>query len=283
MTERKRPTARRTLSCLPCRQHKLRCDRGIPCESCVRYRREDQCRRHPAPSTSLRVQFPVSAQTELPPAIAPAPTTTRLADSIAASPKGLPDSDSSRTLAAIQVARVREVWQPSSPLQSPVLLPTNAMGSAFPPSQVPRDPGNPKLFWKLQLTALLPSQNQCDILLGYFYENVNWIYQTIHVPSFRREYASLWTGTVDDADLIWLSLLFTILSTSALLFPSESVEIAGYDLPTLRNLAHVWHAASRQGLHAGQFESKPGLIQLQTFLTTQTYWLATKNIEAMNS
>jgi hypothetical protein len=88
---------------------------------------------------------------------------------------------------------------------------------------------------------------------------------------------------MDDVDLIWLSLLFTILSISALLFPSESVEIMGYDNSTIRNLAQVWHSASRQALHAGEFESKPGLTQIQTFLTTQTYWLATKNTEAMNS
>lgn len=293
MTQRKRPSARRTLSCLPCRQHKLRCDRGMPCQSCIRYRREDQCRRNPAPSTFLRVECPAPQTGLLPPVIAPAPTTPLADGSTVASPQGQSEteqsrssSDSSGTLAAMQVARVRESWQqqPFSPFHGPVLLPTDAVGgSAFPAPQVAHDPNQLKLFWKLQLTAILPSQNQCDLLLSYFYENVNWIYQTVHVPSFRRVYASLWTGTVDEVDLIWLSLLFTMISTSALLFPSEAVEIVGYDVPTIRNLAHVWHSASRQALHSGQFESKPGLTQLQTFLTTQTYWLATKNIEAMNS
>ncbi|OBU01479.1 hypothetical protein VE01_00380 [Pseudogymnoascus verrucosus] len=39
----------RALSCLPCREHKLKCDRQVPCKSCVRSNRVDHCRKHPAP------------------------------------------------------------------------------------------------------------------------------------------------------------------------------------------------------------------------------------------
>lgn len=41
---------RTPLSCLACRQHKLRCDRRVPCGTCIRYRREAQCRENPAPT-----------------------------------------------------------------------------------------------------------------------------------------------------------------------------------------------------------------------------------------
>ena len=40
---------RQPLSCLPCRRHKLRCDRHLPCGTCVRYCREIECRLNPAP------------------------------------------------------------------------------------------------------------------------------------------------------------------------------------------------------------------------------------------
>src|ERR1700742_2068803 len=41
---------RQPLSCLPCRQHKLRCDRHVPCGTCSRYRRQGLCLQHPAPA-----------------------------------------------------------------------------------------------------------------------------------------------------------------------------------------------------------------------------------------
>ena len=42
-------TKRQPLSCKACRQHKLRCDRQVPCGTCVRYHREAHCRQNPAP------------------------------------------------------------------------------------------------------------------------------------------------------------------------------------------------------------------------------------------
>lgn len=138
-------------------------------------------------------------------------------------------------------------------------------------------------FWKAQLVALLPTQNQCDLLLCYYLENINWVYQAIHVPSFRNECSKFWNSNLEDVDLIWLSLLYTIISLSALYVPPDMAEAVGFKQSAIRELAHVWHNASRQALYAGGFESKPCLTQLSTFLVTQLYWLATKNAEAMNS
>ncbi|KAH6610107.1 transcription factor [Trichoderma cornu-damae] len=49
------------------------------------------------------------------------------------------------------------------------------------------------------------------------------------------------------------------------------------------DLAHVWHRASHQALMAGDFESRPCIVQLQTFSITQFYWYATNEIDALNS
>src|ERR1700753_2460016 len=49
-----RQRKRRQLSCLPCRLHKLKCDRRVPCETCVRYIRTKQCNQHPAPEARIR-------------------------------------------------------------------------------------------------------------------------------------------------------------------------------------------------------------------------------------
>ncbi|KAF7557379.1 hypothetical protein G7Z17_g738 [Cylindrodendrum hubeiense] len=53
---------RTPLSCLACRQHKLRCDRRVPCGTCIHYRREAQCHENPAPP---RRRAAASAQQEI--------------------------------------------------------------------------------------------------------------------------------------------------------------------------------------------------------------------------
>ena len=119
--------------------------------------------------------------------------------------------------------------------------------------------------------------------LNYFLEHINWIFQVVHEPSFRREYAQFWEQTMGQTNLIWTSLLFTILSVSALHVPLEAVDVVGFPRHAIRNLAHVWHMASLHALRAGDYEAKPCLVQLQTFSTTQLYWYATNQIEILNS
>lgn len=140
-----------------------------------------------------------------------------------------------------------------------------------------------KVFWKSQLVALLPSERQCENLVGYYIENIDWIFHAFHIPSFRHQYAAFWAGSLDQVDLMWVALLYTMLSTAAIMIPPGVAESMGFQYSSLANLAGVWHQASRQALHAGEFESKPCVTQLQVFLATQLYWLATKNVEALNS
>ncbi|RVX67764.1 hypothetical protein B0A52_07887 [Exophiala mesophila] len=142
---------------------------------------------------------------------------------------------------------------------------------------------NQKLQWKKFLVKLLPTRTQCDILLTYFVEHINWVFQTVHIPSFRKEYSQFWDGSVDEVNLIWLSLLFTILSISGLYIPISAIEFVGIQGDSIRKLAHLWHHGSSQALQAGNFETNPCLTQLQTFTITQLYWYATNNIEILNS
>ncbi|OBT81436.1 hypothetical protein VE02_09950 [Pseudogymnoascus sp. 03VT05] len=138
-------------------------------------------------------------------------------------------------------------------------------------------------YWRVQLLAALPTRNQCDMLVTYFLENINWVYHAIHVPSFRKEYSQLWDRDTNSVDLSWLSLLFIVISESALFISSDVAQAIGLSPMNVRNLSHIWYTSSRQALHASGFESKPQLVHLQTFLVSQIYWLATKNVETMNS
>ncbi|CAM1505879.1 Fc.00g115160.m01.CDS01 [Cosmosporella sp. VM-42] len=141
----------------------------------------------------------------------------------------------------------------------------------------------PVSYWKRYLISVLPTQTQCDLLVSYFFENINWIYQAIHAPSFRSEYAKFWATDVADIDLIWVALLYMILCLGGIFIPSQMAEAGGFEASELPLLYQRWYSACRQALHAGGHDSKPTLTQIQVFLISQLYWYSTKNVEVLNS
>ena len=290
---------RQSLSCLPCRQHKLRCDRRIPCQTCCRYGREDRCGQHPA-SLSLHSgsHFPITRRgipdktpgTSLPyengsrthlraaesniPGVATNPTRPNL----------VPDADNE----IVDNGRVALLTRASKKQERPQTGPTVSMVpqvssiTSFSPD-LSGTCFHPDSYWREQLQAALPTRNQCDMLVAYYLENINWVHHAIHIPSFRKEYSQFWDTDTSSIDLSWLSLLFIIISESALFITSDVAQAIGLSILKVRNLSHIWYTSSRQALHASGFESKPQLVHLQTFLVSQIYWLATKNVETMNS
>jgi hypothetical protein len=137
--------------------------------------------------------------------------------------------------------------------------------------------------WRQRLSGVLPPRSLCDSLVNYYLEHINWIFQTVHVPSFRRQYAELWGTDVTELDLVFMSLVFIIISISALYIPFQAVEIAGCPQEAIRDLAHVWYSSSRSALAAEESEARPCLVQLQVFSITQLYWYAVNDIETLNS
>lgn len=138
-----------------------------------------------------------------------------------------------------------------------------------------------KLEWQIYLVGSLPSRSQCDLYVSWFLQHINYTYQTIHSSSFNQQYLSFWITPVANVDLIWLSLLYVMITLSTMFIePMESTVIG---VPELRESAPSWFKLSRLALHAGEYESFPCLTQLMVFQKSQLYWYATKAIEALNS
>jgi hypothetical protein len=119
------------------------------------------------------------------------------------------------------------------------------------------DPLMEQMRWRFYLTSLLPTQSQCEVLVSYFIENVNYVYHAIHVPTFRAQCLHFWTQSASEIDLIWLSLLFIIICLASLRMPLEMCDVVGLDPANLQKMAYLWYGASRQALQAGRYESKP--------------------------
>ena len=291
---------RRTLSCLPCRLYKLKCDRVVPCQSCCRYGREDRCRLNPPPEASvaasighpatsmlsrMEIDTPASSKGHLPPTPSSvADETARTAETspfAALSVVGGPTRSEAMMIDASRGHHPSNIQGKRSTLDS--LTVASALISRSYNSLETTLLDEPALYWKRYLISTLPSQTQCDMLVSYFFENINWIYRAIHAPSFRSEYASFWASEVADVDLIWLSLLYMILCLGALFIPSQMAEATGFEASDLPMLYHRWYSAARQALNAGGYDSRPTLTQIQVFLISQIYWYSTKNVEVLNS
>lgn len=282
--KKKGPSTRRALSCLPCRRHKLKCDRHVPCHSCTRYRREDLCRKHPAPSSVLESSsfLPKPNAASMPPAH-PSPPVHISPYAETSTTSYLPPVSSSNSTTSTSATTTST----TTTTTTTTLAGTSVLSGSLPflvsAGQPPVRQAEVATFWKVQLTSFLPAQHHCDYLVQYYLDHLNWVHHPLHAPSFRAAYAAFWNTNVEDVSLLWLALLFTVLSCSAIYLPFHTARTAGLDPATIRLRAHQWHSASRQALDAGNYESRPSLIQIETFLATQLYWLATKNIEAMNS
>jgi hypothetical protein len=138
-----------------------------------------------------------------------------------------------------------------------------------------------RIEWQIYLVGSLPMRSQCDLYVSWFLQHVNYLYQTIHGSSFRQQYLAFWTTPVANTDLIWLSLLYVMISLTTMFIEPEI--FMAIDVSELRESAPHWFKLSRLALHAGEYEARPCLTQLMVFQESQLYWYATKAIETLNS
>lgn len=302
---------RRVLSCLPCREHKLKCDRRAPCEACSRHGRESRCQQHPSSAIHSLIRRPsiVASTTRnsnegqerhRSPSLGDGSHSQVITDrTILVEERASSRNSASRTapLSSLPKSGPRQTlkWQgEDSPLQmSFIPLAFDILeitkrrhlkitdiddwtGTKFSSN------GDPKEHWQVLLSGMLPKRAFCTILIEFFFGNLNWIYRSIHVPSFMDEYESFWSKEVHEIELHWLALLFSLISSSAMSLTATICTAHGVKPRDVRQSGHRWYSASRQALIAGDWEAKPSLEALQAIMNLQHYLYATKKIETLN-
>ncbi|OAA73015.1 Transcription factor [Akanthomyces lecanii RCEF 1005] len=109
--------------------------------------------------------------------------------------------------------------------------------------------------WPAPLTAVLPAKNLSDELVDSYLDTTETLYRVLHIPSFRRDYDSLWLlgpETVPDrAFLVQLKLVLAIGATTY------------DDTFSLRSSAMTWVYEARTYLSEPGTKSRLGLQSLQ--------------------
>ena len=76
----------------------------------------------------------------------------------------------------------------------------------------------------MHVLATLPTRNQGETLLEFFFEEVLWVYHIVHVPSVRKQFDKLYTTIENNEppDFGALALISTICALSAYFSSSAS-------------------------------------------------------------
>ena len=276
---------RKPESCLPCRKHKLKCNREVPCAACIRYHREEPCLLNPATQQETKNRhIDISARTGTAHRNAQTTLNRGAARSGQHNDREQLGVSGSHTLTEQFRSLVDSGSMYSPSIKLPELL-----------AEASRQ-GSRSVAWKSilsretkleacrsRLASTLPSRSQCDLLVNFYHDHINWLYQTIHVPSFRKEYSAFWDTQFNDVALDWVALLFSIISLSSLHVPLAAVTVVGIPAESIRSLAHIWHEASEYALNGGDCIARPSITQIQNFSVTQLFWYANNQLETLNS
>lgn len=250
---------RQVVSCVPCRNRKLKCDRQQPCASCVRRHDEDSCRfhagsgervdservvGHPSPLPKREMQTKLAMLENLVQGFMSQSQTTKTPRSevrsretshstMSSSGGSAGDTEQTpvggghlsrddkevRFMGATSYQAVLECIRELQGCVEDTERPARAEAPAASSQQHVHVGAKDRPFAPETSTTIqdvvneLPSKAECDGLLTFYFQQTYMVPVCIHTGQFQRAYERFWL-TPNGASLLWISLLFSLLSTS---------------------------------------------------------------------
>lgn len=213
---------RKPLSCEPCRHSKLRCDRQLPCSTCLRRGWQASCSYSPASCRRVPQRRRVLHAIERPlPQPQPQPQHQHQHQpSEPSEPEtelGLPRSQSPE---AIQSRWDAVLCRP--PVEPTPPAPTDV------PFALSFGPGRPVA----ELLAAIPPDPVCEYLVTRYFATLSPLFHILHGPTFQKQYWAFLQNP-QQTDLSWLALLYAICGLTLKTIP-----------PTDPGLAELWKDSS---------------------------------------
>lgn len=268
---------RKPISCHPCRQSKLKCDRQQPCASCNRRECIESCvyegpRKNEADAERLAssetVRRPGSRDSQglaSPESLSSAPGPNRFHRTPIQTTSSLSHDHDYQEYShahwdALLQRPIDQMRQQSSPQHDPFSLPGNL---CFPFSLGPP-------VSKSEILAMLPSSHACEYLITQYFMRLSPLFHILHGPTFQKQYDTF-KQDPSGADLSWMALLFLI--CSATLKSMEKDEAALVDIqPTvsdshdISSISYKLRAAALLCLSQDQFLIRHNLSTLEALL-----------------
>ncbi|KIW10293.1 hypothetical protein PV08_11255 [Exophiala spinifera] len=312
---------RRKLACRVCTRRKVKCDKKIPCDNCVKRGTPAQCERaendgilargssvsagqHDGGAASLNAlqarvaeleallqmqrgtdshTVPHSSTPAIEEAIQRTITQTR-----SSSPSH--DSDIEDAVTVLEFLAWGRMKDPDKAMLSPEALRVSEYddGTGTSPAgdlETALDPDPNLLSW---LQIILPSRRQVYQLVEYHNNCLLWFHGSYVAASFSRTLDSFYTehsGRFDSKglNLQWVALLFSIMTGTITSAPSSEARSWGFDENEAKILSQKWHKAVITSLNAANFTAHHSLYAVQAIasLTNAAHMLGHSNTQSI--
>ncbi|KAM0457935.1 hypothetical protein ACHAPV_006480 [Trichoderma viride] len=265
------------LSCAPCRNSKLKCDRGQPCGQCAKKGRLDLCVYAPKPEKKRPAAKGVAARLkrlegmvremmddeggQKPEAIAVGePVAPQVKGQVVHGDHATTYIGATHCLAMLEdiedikayfddPGSSEEEFGPGDELEGPEML----LHSRGAPSN------------RQELLAQLPERHVVDRLVTRYFSSKSPSQHIIHRPTFTREYVQFWQNP-DQVSLHWIALLFAVL-TMGVFFNNFSApdEVEGDSPFSIKDRIRQYRSAAGWALISGKY-SQPTAVTIPAFI-----------------
>ncbi|KAJ8114045.1 hypothetical protein OPT61_g3983 [Boeremia exigua] len=258
-----RTTQRAPRSCISCSSRKVKCDKSIPCGSCVRRGQSDMCMRE-----LVMVRGEITTYKDAP----QLPTYEQLR------------RENEQLRHSLQTIKVQNARSQSPSAPEPLNTPVTSLYQFQQKRLLNQDidelerklwnnlSNNPpagRLVVSSWSDLVLPSQICSEHLINYDERWNSWVHYALEYPRFWGECDSFMAAMSSGArleqwDASWMAVYFSVLSAALLMMNDEEAEnLTLHESLDHRFLSRMWYSAAIFCLHRSSFMEVPSLRSVQ--------------------
>uniref|UniRef100_A0A0D2YDY2 Zn(2)-C6 fungal-type domain-containing protein n=1 Tax=Fusarium oxysporum (strain Fo5176) TaxID=660025 RepID=A0A0D2YDY2_FUSOF len=275
-----RSSQRSVLACTNCSRRKIKCSKTIPCTACVRQSKAAQCQREPVAvvsrrsvgrskaSTALDDPPPVpvpeaaSVATVSPASIEEVPTTVNPAAGSTATSinDSLPQIDErmiEHLLASLSTPDTRVTNEAAAMLEFLTHGRRNILNQFIGRESISTSMTQPVQKWN----TFLPVEDARS-LLAIHEKHLTWMHNTVHMPTFLREFDENILKIACDSN--WIALYYALLSQTLYHLDNDYLSSLPQPITVDSKASRTLFDKSREMLHKAEFMDKHKLTSVQT-------------------
>ncbi|KAK7591559.1 hypothetical protein V3481_006203 [Fusarium oxysporum f. sp. vasinfectum] len=275
-----RSSQRSVLACTNCSRRKIKCSKTIPCTACVRQSKAAQCQREPVAvvsrrsvgrskaSTALDDPPPVpvpeaaSVATVSPASIEEVPTTVNPAAGSTATSfnDSLPQIDErmiEHLLASLSTPDTRLTNEAAAMLEFLTHGRRNILNQFIGRESISTSMTQPVQKWN----TFLPVEDARS-LLAIHEKHLTWMHNTVHMPTFLREFDE--NILKIECDSNWVALYYALLSQTLYHLDNNYLSSLPQPITVDSKASRTLFDKSREMLHKAEFMDKHKLTSVQT-------------------
>jgi hypothetical protein len=260
---------RKPVSCKPCRQSKLRCDRHLPCSTCKRRDCVVSCTYESKPNQQSQSNPDNVLLAENSSSRTPAESLTPKPINYVAA--AFPSSTSQST-AQSPLDFAHDRWNAilRRPISQMGPTPHNRInpfalssGLCFPWSIGPR-------IEMRELMAIIPVPHNCEYLINHYFQHMSPLFHILHGPTFEKDYRTF-VRNPSKTSPSWLALVLMVLSMAVHAIDDEDAFLRELCPQTLEGfkpeqIAHQYRTAALMALSLDNFLVHHDLNTLEAVL-----------------